>query len=108
MRAAPSGRLDAKTNEIPELAPAIAPPWTSPGRWSPWTHCTPRPDTARHLVEDKHAHYLMIIKGNQPSLLQAAVKALAGADAGFAGATWAEQGKGPRPPREAGHPHRPR
>ena len=36
----------------------------------------------------------MIIKGNQPSLLQAAVKALAGSDAGFVDASWAEEGKG--------------
>lgn len=26
-------------------------------------------ETARHLAEDKHAHYLMIIKGNLPGLL---------------------------------------
>jgi hypothetical protein len=51
-------------------------------------------ETARHLVEDKHAHYLMIIKGNQPSLLQAAVKALASSDASFVDASWAEEGKG--------------
>ena len=36
----------------------------------------------------------MIIKGNQPSLLQAAVKALAGSDAGFVDASLVEEGKG--------------
>ncbi len=36
----------------------------------------------------------MIIKGNQPSLLQAVAKALAGPDAGFPGASWAEQDTG--------------
>ena len=34
--------------------------------------------TARHLVQDKHAHYLMIVKANQPSLLEAATNDLAG------------------------------
>src|SRR6266853_5532359 len=34
-------------------------------------------ETARHLVEEKHAHYLMIIKANQPSLPEAVTNALA-------------------------------
>ena len=52
-------------------------------------------ETARHLVEDKHAHYLMIIiKGNQPFLFAAAAQALAGPDSGFAAASWAEEGTG--------------
>jgi hypothetical protein len=50
--------------------------------------------TARYLVEDKKAHYLMIIKGNQPSLLAATAKALAVPDSAFAGATWTGEGKG--------------
>ena len=85
--------VDAKTNEIPELAPAIA--------------CLDlietvvtvdalhtQAETARYLAEDKQAHYLMIIKGNQPTLLQTATQALAGPDADFADATWTEEGKG--------------
>jgi hypothetical protein len=36
----------------------------------------------------------MIIKGNQPTRLESVVKALAGPDAGFAGTTWTEEGKG--------------
>jgi hypothetical protein len=28
-------------------------------------------ETARHLIDDKKAHNLMIVKGNQPSLLRA-------------------------------------
>ncbi len=51
-------------------------------------------ETARHLVEDKHAHYLVIIKGNQPSLLDAVARALAGPDSGYADASWTGQGTG--------------
>jgi len=85
--------VDAKTNEIPELAPAVA-HLDLTGQVVTLDALHTQAETARHLVEDKHAHYLMIIKANQPSLLQAAVKALAGPDAGFARASWAEQGKG--------------
>jgi predicted transposase YbfD/YdcC len=85
--------IDAKTNEIPELAAAIA-HLDLTGRVVTLDALHTQVGTARHLVEDKHAHYLMIIKGNQPSLLQAATQALAGPDAGFSGASWAEQGNG--------------
>ncbi len=53
-------------------------------------------ETARHLVEEKHAHYLMIIKANQPSLPEAVTNALAlaGTDADFTGTSWTEEGKG--------------
>jgi hypothetical protein len=40
------------------------------------------------LVEDKKAHYLMIVKANQPA------SALAGPDENFTGATWVQEGKG--------------
>ncbi len=51
-------------------------------------------ETARYLAGDKHAHYLMIIKGNQPGLLEAVAAALAGPDEDFADAAWAEEGTG--------------
>jgi len=51
-------------------------------------------ETARHLAEDKHAHYLMIIKANQPSLLTAAAQALADPDSDFAATTWTEEALG--------------
>ncbi len=51
-------------------------------------------ETARHLVEEKHAHYLMIIKANQLSLPEAVTNALAGTDADFTGTSWTEEGKG--------------
>ena len=85
--------IDAKTNEIPELAPAIA-HLDLTGAVVTLDALHTQAETARHLAEDKHAHYLMIIKGNQPSLLQAVAKALAGPDAGFADASWAEQDTG--------------
>ncbi len=45
-------------------------------------------------MEDKKAHYLMIVKGNQPGLLAAVASALAGPDSDFADASWAEEGTG--------------
>jgi hypothetical protein len=36
----------------------------------------------------------MIVKGNQPSLLEAVAAALAGPDSGFTGTSWMEEGKG--------------
>ena len=83
----------AKTNEIPELAPAIA-HLDLTGTVVTLDAMHTQAETARHLAGDKHAHYLMIIKANQPSLLRAVAKALAGPDAGFADASWAEQGTG--------------
>ena len=85
--------IDAKTNEIPELAPAIA-HLDLIGTVVTLDALHTQAETARHLVEDKRAHYLMIIKGNQPSLLQAVAKALAGPDAGFAEASWTGQDTG--------------
>jgi hypothetical protein len=85
--------VDAKTSEIPELARAIA-HLDLTGQVVTADALHTQAETARHLVEDKHAHYLMIIKANQLSLLQAATRALAGPDADFAGASWTEEGKG--------------
>jgi predicted transposase YbfD/YdcC len=50
-------------------------------------------DTAQ-VILGRGADYTAVVKGNQPSLLQAAVKALAGPDAGFTGASWADEGNG--------------
>lgn len=85
--------IDAKTNEIPEFAPAVA-HLDLIGTVVTADALHTQAETARYLVEDKKAHYLMIIKGNQPSLLAAVAGALAGPDADFAGATWTEEGKG--------------
>jgi predicted transposase YbfD/YdcC len=85
--------IDAKTNEIPELAPAIA-HLDLIGTVVTADALHTQAETARYLVEDKKAHYLMIIKGNQPCLLAAVAKALAGPDADFAETAWTEEGKG--------------
>ncbi len=85
--------VDAKTNEIPELAPAIA-HLDLIGTVVTLDALHTQAETARHLAEDKKAHYLMIAKGNQPSLLQAVAQALAGPDTGYADASWAEEGNG--------------
>jgi predicted transposase YbfD/YdcC len=85
--------IDAKTNEIPELAPAIA-HLDLIATVVTLDALHTQAETARHLVEDKHAHYMMIIKGNQPGLLAAAAAALAGPDADFAATAWTEAGTG--------------
>jgi predicted transposase YbfD/YdcC len=85
--------VDAKTNEIPELAPAIA-HLDLTGAVVTLDALHTQAETARHLFEDKHAHYLMIIKGNQPTLLETAVRALAGPDEDFADTTWTEENTG--------------
>ena len=51
-------------------------------------------DAARLITEDHHAHYLMFVKANQPTLLAQVTAALSGTDAQFAGASWSEEGKG--------------
>ena len=53
--------IDAKTNEIPELAPAIA-HLDLIGTVVTLDALHTQAETARHLAEDKHAHYLMIIE----------------------------------------------
>lgn len=85
--------IDVKTNEIPQLAPAIA-HLDLMGQVVTVDALHTQRETARHLVEDKKAHYLMIVKANQPALLEAVAAALAGPDADFAATTWAEEGKG--------------
>jgi hypothetical protein len=48
----------------------------------------------RPQAEDLGARYLMIAKANQPALPEQVIAALSGADAEFADASWAEDGKG--------------
>jgi len=52
--------VDAKTNEIPELAPAVA-HLDLIGQVVTLDALHTQAETARHLVQDKKAHYLMII-----------------------------------------------
>ena len=57
--------IDTKTHEIPELAPAIA-HLDLIGTVVTVDALHTQAEPACHLAEDKHAHYMMIIKGNQP------------------------------------------
>jgi len=78
--------INAKTNEIPELAPAIAHlNLTDTVVTLDALHT--QVATARHIVEDKHGHYLLIVKGNQPTLLAAIIDLLSGPDTDFAATT---------------------
>ena len=51
-------------------------------------------ETARMITEELGAHYVLFIKANQPSLLDAIMTRLNGTDAEFADTTWTDQGKG--------------
>src|SRR5665811_2357392 len=62
--------IAAKTNEIPELAPLLADlDLTGVVVTADALH-TQR-ETARHLVADRGADYVLTVKGNQPTLLAA-------------------------------------
>jgi predicted transposase YbfD/YdcC len=85
--------IGAKTNEIPELARLIA-PLDLAGAVVTTDALHAQRETARHLVEDKKAHYIMILKGNQGRTLVAAAERLAGPDADFTAATDVAEGRG--------------
>ena len=59
--------IPAKTNEIPEIKPLLEPLDLSARVVTADALHTQR-ETARFLVEDKQAHYLLTVKENQPTL----------------------------------------
>jgi hypothetical protein len=59
--------IPAKTNEIPEIEPLLA-PLELTGRVVSADALHTQRETARFLVEDKKAHYLFTVKENQPTL----------------------------------------
>lgn len=59
--------IPAKTNEIPEVKPLLK-PLALAGRVVTADALHTQRETARFLVEDKHAHYLLTVKDNQPTL----------------------------------------
>jgi hypothetical protein len=59
--------IPAKTNEIPEIKPLIE-PLALTGQVVTADALHTQRETARFLVEDKHAHYLLTVKQNQPTL----------------------------------------
>ena len=85
--------MDAKTNEIPELLPVLE-GLNLDGMVITAGALHGQRETARKTREDPGAHYLLLIKANQPSLLDATTARPAGTGAQFAGTTWAGQGKG--------------
>ena len=85
--------VGAKTNEIPELVPMLE-GLDLDGMVITADALHGQRETARKIREDLGAHYLLIIKANQPSLLGAITATLTGTDAEFADATWTDQGKG--------------
>jgi predicted transposase YbfD/YdcC len=75
--------IAAKTNEIPELSTLLADLDLTGTVVSADALHTQR-ETARHLVADRGAHYVLTVKGNQPSLLAACQKMLSGPAGDFA------------------------
>ena len=59
--------IPAKTNEIPEIKPLLA-PLDLRGRVVTADALHTQRESARFLVEDKQAHYLFAVKENQPTL----------------------------------------
>lgn len=59
--------IPAKTNEIPEIKPLLH-PLDLTGQVVTADALHTQRETARFLVEDKQAHYLLTVKHNQPSL----------------------------------------
>ena len=84
--------IGAKTNEIPELAPAIK-GLDLAGMLVTLDALHTQRETARLIRADKGGHYLMIVKANQPTLLQQVTAVLKGTDAGFADASWPRTAK---------------
>jgi hypothetical protein len=59
--------IPSKTNEIPEIKPLLA-PLNLTGRVVTADALHTQRETARFLVEEKKAHYLLTVKENQPTL----------------------------------------
>jgi hypothetical protein len=62
--------VDGKTNEIPRLRDLLA-PLDITGHIVTTDALHTQIATATFLVEEKHAHYVMEVKGNQPTLQDA-------------------------------------
>jgi predicted transposase YbfD/YdcC len=84
--------IAAKTNEIPELKPLLAGLDLAGVVITADALHTQR-ETARHLVADRQAHYVLTVKANQPTLLAACARALSGQPRDF-GAEHVSIGRG--------------
>jgi predicted transposase YbfD/YdcC len=76
-------QIGTKTTEVPELAPLLAGVEVAGMVLTGDALHTVR-ESARHLTGDRRAHYVLILKDNQPTLLAAAIGALTGTDQEFA------------------------
>ena len=72
-------KIADKTNEIPELKRLLE-PLDLKGALVTADALHTQKETARHLVEDKEADYLLCVKGNQPALLDALWESVAERD----------------------------
>ncbi|EQD78961.1 transposase, IS4, partial [mine drainage metagenome] len=59
--------IPGKGGEIAAVKPALA-PLDIAGRVLTLDALHTQVDTARYIVEEKHAHYVLTVKGNQPTL----------------------------------------
>jgi hypothetical protein len=86
-------QVDAKSNEITAARPVLADlDLTGRGLTTDAMH-TQR-DLADWLVTAKHAHYLFVVKDNQPTLHDQIIMATSGTDAAFADTTHVSTNRG--------------
>ncbi|MFC7647411.1 ISAs1 family transposase [Streptosporangium lutulentum] len=76
-------QIGAKSTEVPELAPLLTGLDLAGMVLTGDALHTVR-ESARHLTGDHRAHYVLLLKDNQPTLLAAAIRALSGTDTDFA------------------------
>ncbi len=85
--------VDVKSNEITAVRPLLADLNLVDQVVSADAMHTQR-DLAQWLVDDKNAHYLFVIKDNQPTLLTQAIAATTGTDDAFTDATHVSTNRG--------------
>jgi hypothetical protein len=88
-------KIPAKTNEIPALKDLLA-ELDLRGALVSADAINTQKSTATHLVEDKQADYLLVVKGNQPKLFDKLAK-LCVAETGVFFPSGYHSGPGPRP-----------
>ena len=89
-------KIPAKTNEIPALKDLLA-ELDLRGALVSADAINTQKSTATHLVEDKQADYLLVVKGNQPKLFDKLAE-LSMAETGVFFPSGPHSGPGPRPP----------
>jgi predicted transposase YbfD/YdcC len=89
-------QVPAKSSEIGALDPLLrqAGPTIVTGAVITADALHTQRESARALVEDHHAHYVLIVKANQPTLHAAVIKALTGTDTDFTDRTHLETDRG--------------